>query len=255
MFYIDTHTHNSDKAFAGEEDAVIRRCLDAGVRIMLQPDVDSSEREAMFSLCERYPEAVRPMLGLYPGSVREDWKEELEKMLEYADRDIVAVGEIGLDYHYGKDYKQQQKEALRWQLEWAARRGLPVNIHLREATEDFFGVLDSCAALPEKGCMHAFSGSVETWRRLQKYGRWSVGIGGIITFKKASLADTVKDIPLDYIVLETDAPYMAPTPLRGTRNDSSNLPLVAARIAEVKGITLEETVEATTQNAINLFNL
>jgi len=255
MFYIDTHTHNSDKAFAGEEDAVIRRCLDAGVRIMLQPDVDSSEREAMFSLCERYPEALRPMLGLYPGSVREDWKEELEKMLEYADRDIVAVGEIGLDYHYGKDYKEQQKEALRWQLEWAARRGLPVNIHLREATEDFFGVLDSCAALPEKGCMHAFSGSVETWRRLQKYGRWSVGIGGIITFKKASLADTVKDIPLDYIVLETDAPYMAPTPLRGTRNDSSNLPLVAARIAEVKGITLEETVEATTQNAINLFNL
>ena len=255
MFYIDTHTHNSDKAFAGEEDAVIRRCLDAGVRIMLQPDVDSSEREAMFSLCERYPEAVRPMLGLYPGSVREDWKEELEKMLEYADRDIVAVGEIGLDYHYGKDYKEQQKEALRWQLEWAARRGLPVNIHLREATEDFFGVLDSCAALPEKGCMHAFSGSVETWRRLQKYGRWSVGIGGIITFKKASLADTVKDIPLDYIVLETDAPYMAPTPLRGTRNDSSNLPLVAARIAEVKGITLKEMVEATTQNAINLFNL
>ena len=255
MFYIDTHTHNSDKAFAGEEDTVIRRCLDAGVRIMLQPDVDSSERAAMFSLCGRYPEVLRPMLGLYPGSVKEDWKEELEKMLEYAGREIVAVGEIGLDYHYGKEYKEQQKEALKWQLEWAARRGLPVNIHLREATEDFFTVLDSCFSLPEKGCLHAFSGSVETWRRLQKYGRWSVGIGGIVTFKKASLADTVKEIPLDYIVLETDAPYMAPTPLRGTRNDSSNLPLIAAKIAEVKGLTLEETVEATTQNAINLFNL
>ena len=255
MFYIDTHTHNSDKAFAGEEDAVIRRCLDAGVRIMLQPDVDSSERAAMFSLCERYPEVLRPMLGLYPGSVKEDWKEELDKMLEYAGREIVAVGEIGLDYHYGKEYKEQQKEALKWQLEWAARRGLPVNIHLREATEDFFTVLDSCSSLPEKGCLHAFSGSVETWRRLQKYGRWSVGIGGIVTFKKASLADTVKEIPLDYIVLETDAPYMAPTPLRGTRNDSSNLPLIAAKIAEVKGLTLEETVEATTQNAIKLFNL
>ena len=255
MFYIDTHTHNSDKSFSGEEDAVIRRCLDAGVRIMLQPDVDSSERAAMFSLCERYPEVLRPMLGLYPGSVKEDWKEELDKMLEYSDREIVAVGEIGLDYHYGKEYKEQQKEALKWQLEWAAKRGLPVNIHLREATEDFFSVLDSCGALPEKGCLHAFSGSVETWRRLQKYGRWSVGIGGIITFKKASLADTVKEIPLDFIVLETDAPYMAPTPLRGTRNDSSNLPLIAARIAEVKGLTLEETVEATTHNAIKLFNL
>ena len=255
MFFIDTHTHNSDKAFAGEEDAVIRRCVEAGVKMMLQPDVDSSEREAMFSLCERYPEVLRPMLGLYPGSVREDWREEIGRMLEYAGRDIVAVGEIGLDYHYGKDYKEQQKEALKWQLEWAAERGLPVNIHLREATEDFFGVLDSCAALPEKGCLHAFSGSVETWRRLQKYGRWYVGIGGIVTFRKASLADTVKDIPLDYIVLETDSPYMAPTPLRGTRNDSSNLPLIVAKIAELKGISAEETAEATTQNAINLFNL
>ena len=254
MFYIDTHTHNSDKSFAGEEDAIIRRCLDAGVRYLLQPDVDSSEREAMFRLCDRYPDVLRPMLGLYPGSVKEDWKEELDKMLEYADRDIVAVGEIGLDYHYGKDFKEQQKEALKWQLEWAARRGLPVNIHLREATEDFFAVLDSCSALPRKGCMHAFSGSVETWRRLQKYGRWYVGIGGIVTFKKASLPDTVREIPLDYIVLETDAPYMAPTPLRGTRNDSSNLPLIAAKIAEIKGISLEQTAEATSQNAINLFN-
>ena len=255
MFYIDTHTHNSDKAFAGEEDAVIRRCLEAGVKIMLQPDVDSTERAAMFEICARYPEVLRPMLGLYPGSVREDWRQEIDKMLEYAHRDIVAVGEIGLDYHYGKEFKEQQKEALRWQLEWAAERGLPVNIHLREATEDFFAVLDSCRILPDKGCLHAFSGSVETWGRLQKYGRWYVGIGGIVTFKKASLADTVKDIPLDFIVLETDAPYMAPTPLRGTRNDSSNLPLIAARIAEVKGISLEQVAEATTINATNLYNL
>ena len=255
MFYIDTHTHNSDKAFAGEKDAVIRRCLEAGVKIMLQPDVDSTERAAMFDICARYPEVLRPMLGLYPGSVREDWRQEIDKMLEYAHRDIVAVGEIGLDYHYGKEFKEQQKEALRWQLEWAAERGLPVNIHLREATEDFFAVLDSCRILPDKGCLHAFSGSVETWRRLQKYGRWYVGIGGIVTFKKASLADTVKDIPLDFIVLETDAPYMAPTPLRGTRNDSSNLPLIAARIAEVKGISLEQVAEATTINATNLYNL
>ena len=255
MFYIDTHTHNSDKAFAGEEDAIIQRCVDAGVKIMLQPDVDSSEREAMFNLCRRYPEVLRPMLGLYPGSVKEDWREELDKMLQYADEPVVAVGEIGLDYHYGKDFKEQQKEAFRWQLEWAAERGLPVNIHLREATEDFFQVLDSCKLLPEKGCLHAFSGSVETWRRLQKYGRWYVGIGGIVTFKKATLADTVKEIPLDFIVLETDSPYMAPTPLRGTRNDSSNLPLIAAKIAEVKSLSREEVVQATTNNAINLFNL
>ena len=116
MFYIDTHTHNSDKSFAGEEDAVIRRCLDAGVRIMMQPDVDSTEREAMFCLCKRYPQVLRPMLGLYPGSVKEDWKEELDKMLEYADQDIVAVGEIGLDYHYGKEFKEQQQQQLYLQV-------------------------------------------------------------------------------------------------------------------------------------------
>ena len=255
MYYIDTHTHNSDSAFAGEEDAVIRRCLDAGVKIMLQPDVDSREREAMFALCRRWPDVLRPMLGLYPGSVDKDWRREIDLMLEYASEKVVAIGEIGLDYHYGKEFKEEQKEALHWQLEWAAGLGLPVNIHLREATEDFFQVLDSCSALPAKGNMHAFSGSVETFRRLQNYGEWYVGIGGVVTFKNASLAKTLEDIPLERIVLETDSPYMAPTPLRGTRNDSSNLPLVAAKLAEVKGISQEEAAEATSLNAIKLFNL
>ena len=255
MYYIDTHTHNSDAAFAGEEDAVIRHCLDAGVRILLQPDVDSREREAMFALCRRWPGVLLPMLGLYPGSVDKDWEKEIELMLQYASEKVVAIGEIGLDYHYGKEFKEEQKLALRWQLEWAAGLGLPVNIHLREATEDFFAVLESCKALPRKGGMHAFSGSPETFRRLQSYGEWYVGIGGVVTFKNASLAKTVEDIPLERIVLETDAPYMAPTPLRGTRNDSSNLPLVAAKIAEIKGVTIEEVAETTTANAIKLFNL
>lgn len=255
MYYIDTHTHNSDAAFAGEEDAVIRRCLDAGVRILLQPDVDSRERESMFAMCRRWPGVLLPMLGLYPGSVDKDWEKEIELMLQYASEKVVAIGEIGLDYHYGKEFKEEQKLALRWQLEWAAGLGLPVNIHLREATEDFFAVLDSCKALPRKGGMHAFSGSPETFRRLQSYGEWYVGIGGVVTFKNASLAKTVEDIPLERIVLETDAPYMAPTPLRGTRNDSSNLPLVAAKIAEIKGVTIEEVAETTTANAIKLFNL
>ena len=236
MYYIDTHTHNSDSAFAGEEDAVIRRCLDAGVKIMLQPDVDSREREAMFALCRRWPDVLRPMLGLYPGSVDKDWRREIDLMLEYASEKVVAIGEIGLDYHYGKEFKEEQKEALHWQLEWAAGLGLPVNIHPRAATEDFFQVLDSC-------------------RRLQNYGEWYVGIGGVVTFKNASLAKTLEDIPLERIVLETDSPYMAPTPLRGTRNDSSNLPLVAAKIAGIKGVSIEEVVDTTTANAIKLFNL
>ena len=255
MYYIDTHTHNSDSAFAGEEDAVIRRCLDAGVKIMLQPDVDSREREAMFALCRRWPDVLRPMLGLYPGSVDKDWRREIDLMLEYASEKVVAIGEIGLDYHYGKEFKEEQKEALHWQLEWAAGLGLPVNIHLREATEDFFQVLDSCSALPAKGNMHAFSGSVETFRRLQNYGEWYVGIGGVVTFKKASLAEVVRRVPLERIVLETDAPYLTPVPFRGRRNESSYIPFIAAKVAELKGVTIDEVAEVTTSNARNLFEI
>lgn len=256
MVLIDTHTHNSDEAFAGEEDLVIRRCLDAGVQLMLQPDVDSRERERMFALVDRWPGVLRPMIGLYPGSVDRDWRTEIERMLPYAERsDIVAVGEIGLDFHFSTEFAAEQREALRWQLEWAAGRDLPVNIHLRDATAAFFEVLDSCSRLPRKGSLHAFSGSYETFRRISGYGEWYVGIGGVITFKKATLPETVRRIPLDRIVLETDAPYMAPVPRRGTRNDSSNLPLVVAKIAEVKGVTPGEVAAVTTQNALKLFNL
>ena len=174
MYYIDTHTHNSDSAFAGEEDAVIRRCLDAGVKIMLQPDVDSREREAMFALCRRWPDVLRPMLGLYPGSVDKDWRREIDLMLEYASEKVVAIGEIGLDYHYGKEFKEEQKEALHWQLEWAAGLGLPVNIHLREATEDFF--LTAAPHCPQRAICTL---SAEAWKpsgafRTMANGTWEL---------------------------------------------------------------------------------
>ena len=137
----------------------------------------------------------------------------------------------------------------------AAAWNLPVNIHLRDATEDFFKILDDCRHLGLRGNLHAFSGSIETFRRIQKYGDWSVGIGGVITFKKASLPETVRQIPLDRILLETDAPYLAPTPLRGTRNESANIPLIAAKVAEVKGVDIETVAAVTTENAIKLFAL
>jgi TatD DNase family protein len=128
-----------------------------------------------------------------------------------------------------------------------------VNIHLRDATDDFFEVLDSCRHLGLRGNLHAFSGSIETFRRIRKYGDWSVGIGGVVTFKKASLPETVREIPLECILLETDAPYMAPVPLRGTRNESANIPLIAAKIAEVKGLDIETVAAVTTDNAKKLF--
>lgn len=253
--FIDTHTHVTDEAFRGEEDAVVQRAVAAGVGKMLLADVGSEERDPMFAACERHPGVLYPMLGLHPENVRENWRDELALLESWLPRHPVAIGEIGLDYHWDVTFKEQQKEALRAQFELAARENLPVNIHLRDATEDFIAVVRDCAHLHLRGNMHAFSGSLETWKELCRWGDWSVGIGGVLTFKNAHLPEVVKVIPLSRILLETDAPYMAPVPLRGSRNEPANIPLIAAKVAEIKGISIEEVESATTANAMELFSL
>ena len=256
MEFIDTHTHTYDEAFDGCEDEIIARALAAGVSIQLQADVDSRERERMFALVERHPGVLRPMLGLYPGSVDKDWRREVDALEAWRSRVIVAVGEIGLDYHYGADTKEEQKAAFRAQLELAAAWDLPVNIHLREATEDFFAIISDCRHLHLRGNLHAFSGSAETFDRLRRLGGdWYVGIGGVVTFRKASIGEDIKRIPLDRILLETDAPYLTPVPHRGERNESAYIPLIAAFVARQKGISLEEVAAATTANAKRLFSI
>lgn len=255
MEFIDTHTHNYDEAYSGCEDEVIRRAIDAGVTKLIQPDVDSRERDSMFALCSRHPGVLYPMLGLYPGSVGDDWQDEVDKLVSYRDRGIVAVGEIGLDYHYGADTKELQKEAFRVQLELAAQWDLPVNIHLREATEDFFSIIEDCRHLGLRGNLHAFSGSYETFERLQKSGEWYVGIGGVVTFKKSGIGREIERFPLERILLETDSPYLTPTPHRGERNESSYIPIIAQFIADKKGVPLEEVARTTTANARKLFNI
>ncbi|MDD6151763.1 MAG: TatD family hydrolase [Bacteroidales bacterium] len=254
--FVDTHCHFNDASFASDAADAIQRAVDAGVGIMLQADIDSSERESMFALVDSHSGHLRPMLGLYPGSVRSNWMDEIDALRPWQSRsDIVAIGEIGLDYHYGTEWKAQQQDAFKVQLEIACSMGLPVNIHLRDATDDFFRVLDSCKGLPLRGNLHAFSGSIETFRRLEAYGDWYVGIGGVLTFKNASIARVVRDIPLERILLETDAPYLAPTPHRGQRNEPSMIPLIAGFLASVKGTSIEEVARVTTSNAKALFNL
>lgn len=257
MEFIDTHTHITDEAFRGEEEEVISRAVEAGVRRMILADIDSSERAPMFDLCDRHPGTVFPMLGLYPGSVTKGWKEEIDAMLRFAEgrSDIVAIGEIGLDYHFSTEFAKEQQEAFRVQLELASRMDLPVNIHLRDATEDFFRIIEDCRGLGLRGNLHAFSGSAETFMRLSRLGDWKVGIGGVLTFKKASIAESLKKIPLECILLETDAPYLTPVPHRGERNESSYIPLIAAKVAEIKGISIEEVARTTTDNAEELFAL
>ncbi len=253
MDFIDTHTHNSDEAYDGCEEEVIARAVSAGVRALIQADIDSSERDRMFALTERHPGVLYNMLGLYPGSVGRDWKDQIDAMLPYRSRGIVAVGEIGLDYHCGTEFREEQKEAFRTQLELASEWDLPVNIHLRDATEDFFAIIGDCARLHLRGNLHAFGGSYETFRRLEKTGDWSVGIGGVVTFRKSKIGEDISKIPLDRILLETDSPYLAPTPHRGERNESAYIPLIAAFIAERKGISVEEVARVTTDNAKKLF--
>lgn len=255
MEFVDTHTHIYDEAFRDCAEESLGRALSAGVTRMIQADVDSSERDAMFNVVEAHPGVLFPMLGLYPGSVGEDWRDEIDRMLPYRSRGIVAIGEIGLDYHYGAETAELQKEAFKLQLELARDWDLPVNIHLREATEDFFAVLKECSFKEMRGNLHAFSGSFETFERIQKYGEWSVGIGGVLTFKNASIARDAARIPLDRILLETDAPYLAPVPLRGTRNESANIPIIAARLAEIKNVQMEEVAYVTTRNAETLFRI
>jgi len=263
--FVDTHTHFYDEWLLPDAEAAIQRALDAGVGKMIQADVDSLERPRMWETGLRHPGVLFQMLGLYPGSVTADnWKEELDAVYRIAAGDslaslgmtgIVAIGEIGLDYHEGKEFAREQKEVLRLQFELAAKLNLPVNIHLRDAWEDFFAVLEDCRHLHLRGNLHCFSGSFEVYERANRSGDFAVGVGGVLTFKNASLPAVVARIPLEHLLLETDAPYLAPVPYRGKRNESAYLPLIAARLAEVKGLSLNEIETITTDNAIRLFNL
>lgn len=255
MKLVDTHTHITDEAYRGEEEQVVARAVEAGVTRMLLADIDRRERSAMYAMAEKHPGTLFPMLGLYPGSVDAHWREELDALEPWLAKGPVAIGEIGLDYHYGTEFRNEQKEVLRLQLEFASAHDLPVNIHLRDATEDFFKVLEDCRHLHLRGNLHAFSGSAETYERIARLGDWYVALGGVLTFKKASIARDVLRIPLERILLETDAPYLAPTPLRGTRNESANIPLIAAFLADLKGIGTEEVAKVTTNNAEKLFAL
>ena len=252
---IDTHTHFYDEWLLPDADAAVERARAAGVGKMVQADVDSRERDALWAVNDRHPGVLYPMVGLYPCSVGADWKEEIDRMLPYRERGVVAVGEIGLDYHEGDEDRALQKEALRVQLELAAEWDLPVNIHLRDAWGDLLTILEDCRHLHLRGILHCFSGSFEVYERARRCGDFSVGIGGVVTFKKASLPETVRRIPLEHIVLETDAPYLAPVPHRGERNESAYLPLVAAKIADIKGLAFAEVEAATTANALNLYRL
>ena len=256
MEYIDTHSHLYDEAFSSEEDLAVERAVNAGVAKMIVPDIDSSTRQVMFDLAERHPGTLFPTLGLHPTSVAANWRDEMDAVEKaLPEHKIWAIGEIGIDCYWSKEFLEQQKEAFRIQLEMAEKLDLPVIIHSRESTELIINVLKDYKTHNLRGVFHAYSGSAETYRELQKLGDWYIGIGGVLTYKKASIAETVKEIPLERILLETDSPYLTPVPHRGKRNESSYIPHIAEKLAIQKGISIEEVARTTTANAIRLFRL
>jgi TatD DNase family protein len=255
MRYIDTHTHLYDEAFKEDVSETVGRAIEAGVTKMVLPDIAQESRDAMFNLADQFPGNLFPCLGLHPTDVKENWEQEWEMMMGYKDRKYWAIGETGLDLYWCKDFFEQQKEAFRRQIDLSIVKDLPVIVHSREATLPILQILQEYRSKDVRGVLHAFSGSLETFHESQKHGDWYVGIGGVVTFKKASIAQTVKDIPLDRIILETDSPYLTPSPHRGTRNESSYIPLICSKIAEVKNISIEEVAEVTTRNAEKLFGI
>lgn len=255
MRFTDTHAHLYDEAFSSEEDQAVERAVEAGVDRIIFPDIDSLTREAMFSFAGRHPGRIFPCLGLHPTSVGEGWQDEMSALEGYLSRKIYAIGEIGMDCYWSKDYLKEQEEVLRIQLGLATRLDLPVIIHSRESTKLIIDILKDCRHMNLRGVFHAYSGSAETFREIQGLGDWYIGIGGVLTYKKASIAETVREIPLDRILLETDSPYLTPVPFRGRRNESSYIPHIAARLAELTEKDIEEIAAVTTANAEKLFGI
>ena len=265
---IDTHCHIDDPQYAEELSAFLDDQKAGGVELILVPGVDKTSVKDVLDVCERYPDYLLPALGLHPENVKEDWQEQLAIIKAAVDESLasaphalhpaprrsrlVAIGEIGLDYHWDVTFKEQQQEALREQMRWAEQYNLPVMIHSRDAAEDTLKILREFPNV--RGVMHCFSGSHEVAEQVVKMG-YFLGIGGVITFKNCKLAEHLKGIPLENLVLETDAPYMAPVPYRGKRNESKWMWYVAERLAQVYNCTPEHVNEVTTANAKALFSI
>jgi TatD DNase family protein len=251
----DTHAHLYAKEFDFDRDAMMARALTAGVEKIYLPNVDLDSIPRMLELEAKYPDRCFAMMGLHPCSVEADYKTvlaEIEKQL-FA-RKFVAVGEIGLDYYWSKDYVEEQKDAFRIQCRWAIELDIPIIIHARESMDDLILIVGEEKKDERlRGIFHCFGGTPEQAKKIMDLGFW-MGIGGVLTYKKSGLDEVVKDIPLEWLVLETDAPYLPPVPNRGKRNESGYVRFVAEKLAEVKGLTLEEVAAATTKNAEKIFN-
>lgn len=256
MKLIDTHNHLYLEDFDPEQDQLATVAKESGIDTLLLPNVDTTTIERMHDLCDRYPDFAYPMMGLHPTSVDRHYTENL-KIIEswLGKRSYCGIGEIGIDLYWDKTYLKEQKTVFEEQLKWSIDLDLPVAIHTREAFPEVFESLYKVGADALTGVFHSFTGNENDLEEINKLKNFKIGINGVITFKNSGLSEIIRQADINKIVLETDAPYLAPVPYRGKRNEPAYIWKTAEKVAQTYGLTLEETIETTRKNALKLFKI
>ncbi len=257
MHFIDTHSHIDAAEFNGDRDEAIARARAAGVNKIFVPAIDFPSIDSVLEVCNRYPNYLFPMIGFHPEEVRADWADVLAKMKARLDSpegsNFIAIGEVGLDYYWSREYEKEQLEVFERQVEWSIETGLPLMIHCRKAQNEMVRLLRRYAGNLPGGVFHCFTGNEHEAAELLEFPGFMLGIGGVLTFKKSNLPEVLRSVPPERIVLETDSPYMAPVPMRGKRNESAFIEYVLLRLAEVYGLTPERLAEITNANVEKVF--
>lgn len=259
MEWIDTHTHLFSDMFKLDAAQVILRSHDAGIKKMLLPNIDEASVKQMESLVDQFPTICYPMMGLHPTSVQKDYRKQLRTLhtiLKSNPERYVAVGEIGTDLYWDKTFKNEMEIAFKEQIRWALEYDKPIVIHSRDTLDWNISIVEEIKTNNPslRGVFHCFNGTVEQAKRIADMGFY-MGVGGVITFKNSGVDEVMAQIPIEFLVMETDSPYLAPVPYRGQRNSSEYIPLIAGKLAEVKDMPLKEIARITTENAQALFRL
>lgn len=255
---IDSHNHIYAEQFQDDLDQVMERALDANVQHHLMPNIDVESIGPMHGVADRFSDRCHPMMGLHPCSVKEDFEEQLrviDRHLFQPVRHYIAVGEIGIDLYWDKSTLAIQQEAFKRQIEWAKALDLPIVIHARDSFKELFEVVDEMHDERLRGVFHCFTGTLEDAKHIEAYGSFMMGIGGVLTFKNGKIDQFINELDMNRLILETDSPYLAPKPHRGKRNEPAYTALVATKLSELTGKSLEEISEITTSNCKRLFNL
>jgi len=254
MILTDTHTHLFAPEFDSDREAMIKRALEKNVNRFFLPNIDAESIPQMLSMCEQFPDTCFPMMGLHPCSVFADYEKQLDLVKEWlGKRKFYAIGEIGIDLFHDVTFAEQQKNAFRIQVKWAKEMGLPVVIHCRNSFNEVMEIVNDEMDERLKGIFHCFTGTLEDAKRVMELKSFKMGIGGVVTYKNSTLPQVLKDIPLSYIVLETDSPYLTPVPFRGKRNESAYVYLVADKLSDIYQVSVEKIAEMTTANSVELF--